>query len=453
MTDRKAEANSTEAEPLEEVDEVSQQMVEFEGLFGEADGVLQDSEISLAVGDPPAASDTRSRDDAHPTNAPNESEDFWVELDRRAGVETKKPDSSAERLDDPVRAPESHASDPEPPDGLFDIVALDRKDAVRRIGILGGKGVGKSYLFHAMIYRLLDSGQSGALSTFVEGAGVKLAQRLYDQSVMRRREAEEYIFNYRTWTRLRTTLEMQQSWYRLSLPYRTGPFGWRQSQLEVEFFDGSGEVLSSKDPAYRELWIQTYGDVRVMIFCLPLWAAFPGAGLSKQDLAERDLVLQSFFKVVGTFRNFHDELQPDKKIRTLLALTMADDQRTALTALRENWIASFLQDPTHYLNRIGTDRGIALYLQNARKVSSIVHEEFAASQFADVRGIPQKLDFGTGAPWIVPVSAIDGQRLLQLERQHPDERERALQGHAPPTPVHVELPLLVALCEHTNALM
>ncbi|MEE8524545.1 MAG: hypothetical protein V3T72_11490, partial [Thermoanaerobaculia bacterium] len=78
-------------------------------------------------------------------------------------------------------------------------------------------------------------------------------------------------------------------------------------------------------------------------------------------------------------------------------------------------------------------------------------EEFAQCRDPLVAAIPQKLDFHGGKPWLIPVSAIEGSFLEGIESKfkNPEERPRL----PPPVPVHVELPLLVALCERSNALM
>jgi hypothetical protein len=80
-----------------------------------------------------------------------------------------------------------------------------------------------------------------------------------------------------------------------------------------------------------------------------------------------------------------------------------------------------------------------------------VREEFREAPEARVARLPSQLDLGAGEPWIVPLSAIDGDRLAVLEADptaHPARRRLA-----PPIPLHVELPLLVALCSRSNALM
>ena len=86
----------------------------------------------------------------------------------------------------------------------------------------------------------------------------------------------------------------------------------------------------------------------------------------------------------------------------------------------------------------------------ARKVSEAVFREFDASHDPRISGIPERIEFGGGRPWFVPLSAIDGATLDSWE-QGKAKKPRA--GLRPPVPVHVELPLLVALCDGHNALM
>jgi hypothetical protein len=65
---------------------------------------------------------------------------------------------------------------------------------------------------------------------------------------------------------------------------------------------------------------------------------------------------------------------------------------------------------------------------------------------------PSELNFGYGLPWIVPVSAVDGNKLEQAEADREHAPKYRYVGAAP-IPAHVELPLLAAMCEHHNALM
>jgi hypothetical protein len=137
-------------------------------------------------------------------------------------------------------------------------------------------------------------------------------------------------------------------------------------------------------------------------------------------------------------------------VKTILALTMADDPRSALTRLHDNWIAPYLEVPDTYLRQLRRGAGVARYLANARRVSEALWEEFDSSWDHRVSAVPRSLDFGS-RPWLIPLSAIEGEKLAEIESKYPKSRPRP--PLRAPIPAHVELPLLVALCERTNALM
>ena len=135
---------------------------------------------------------------------------------------------------------------------------------------------------------------------------------------------------------------------------------------------------------------------------------------------------------------------------------MSDDRRSALHALYDRWICPFLDSPHTYLRQMRSGRGVARYINNARRISESLYEEFAAARDPSVSAIPQSLDFDRGRPWIVALSATEGSRLEDLERRfpNPDDPARLADVRSgAPTPAHVELPLLLALCERDNALM
>lgn len=323
---------------------------------------------------------------------------------------------------------------------------------VQRLGIIGGKGVGKSYLFQAMVYRAQNARMSGALSYFLDTAGIELVRTLSRDHCARTVNLHRFNGDYECWTRLGTTLATSQPWYRLTLPYRTGFLGHTRAAMEVEFFDGSGEqFFEAKDPLNRGLWELAYREARVMAFCLPLWALFPSADLSAAERRERDGLIESFHEVVQNYKDMRRRLGLCRPVRTLLALTMADDRRCGLPELRDHWIGGYLQRPQAFLAQTRTGRGIARYLANARRVSQALLDEFAAIPSPGLARIPDLLDLGAGRPWLIPVSAIHGDALEHLEREYPNPDERP--ARLPPVPVHVELPLLVALCVRGNALM
>jgi len=400
-----------------------------------------------------AAQEADREDDAEP----------WIEIPDAWAADSDEVVAAFKGDREPTRASSaaaaarpvgSHESPPAAEVDFFDVGEepfADFRD-LQKLGIIGGKGVGKSYLFQAMVYRLQNAKKSGAMSYYIENDSISLMSTLTRESRPRSVNPQRFSANYENWNRLPTTLRMNQTWYRLTLPYRIGIFGTRRAAMEVEFFDGSGEsFFEARDPQNKKLWEEAYKGARVMVFCLPLWAAFPGGHLNPGEWRERQRILESFHEVVQNYKDMRRHLGLTEPVRTILALTMADDRRGALDALRENWVASYLEHADSYLMRTRNGKGIARYLANARTVSSLLHEEFDAAHFPGVADIPNLLNLGGGRPWLIPVSAIDGQVLERLEQEYPNPDDRPPQ--TPPVPIHVELPLLVALCERVNALM
>ncbi len=321
-----------------------------------------------------------------------------------------------------------------------------------RVGLLGGKGVGKSYLFQALVYRTLDGKRSGALSYYIDRDTVRVYQTRDRSSTSRSVIPSEFVDEYRSWLRLGQTNLSREQWYRLRLQFRTGLFGRGKSFLDIDFLDGSGESLEAGISAEREeTWKAAFLEAGIMVFCLPLWVAFPAAGevLAPEDWEERDHVIRGFDAVVRHFRDLREKYRATHPVRSILALTMADDRRSALTTLRNRWITPFLENPKRHLDAMRTASGVARYLASARKVSEALWREFDASSDPRISGIPERIEFDGGRPWFVPLSAIDGAVLDAQEQLQGKHRG----GLRPPVPVHVELPLLVALCESHNALM
>lgn len=360
--------------------------------------------------------------------------------------------------------PDVSASVEEPSDAE----PFDRPDA-HKVGILGGKGVGKSYLFQAMVYRTYAGVQAGALTYYLERDGIHLFQAAGGEGQGRRQLTDTgaaialnrvtFIRNYQNWMRLSTTRKEEQQWYRLRLLLRTGWLGGTQSAMDVEFFEGSGEgffELQTVDREDRALWTRAYQNAGVMIFCLPIWAAFPSAELTDEDWSHRDNLLRGFEQVLQNYLDMRRREDARQPVSSILALTMSDDRRSALRTLYDRWISPYLDSPHTYLRQMRRGTGVARYINNARKISESLHDEFAAARDPRVNAIPQTLDFGRGRPWIVALSATEGARLDDLERRFPDPDDPARLAEArraAPTPAHVELPLLLALCERENALM
>jgi hypothetical protein len=321
-----------------------------------------------------------------------------------------------------------------------------------RVGLLGGKGVGKSYFFRSLVYRTLDGKRSGALSSYIDQDSVRVYETHDRRTAPRSIIPSDFIQDYTSWARLHSTTSTDQTWYRLRLPFRTGLLGRRRSFLDVDFLDGSGELFEAGvRPETEELWKEAFLEARVMVFCLPLWAAFPAAGgvLSDDDWRDRQLALRGFDTVVRHFKDLREKHGASHPVHSVLALTMADDRRSALVTLKSRWIDPFVEEPLLHLKTLRRGAGVARYLFNARKVSEALAQEFDASPDPLISGIPVSLELGAGQPWFVPVSAVDG-AVLDAAR---DSRGKGGSGQRPPVPVHVELPLLVALCASHNALM
>jgi hypothetical protein len=405
----------------------------------------------------------------------NDSTDWGIEVDDEPALPAGIPERSASwappelRPDPPVveAAPQPEVFAEEDFDKTDD-EPFDRPDA-QKFGIIGGKGVGKSYLFQSMVYRTLSGTQSGALTHYLERDNMRLFTAMGEESTGGRQIARtgaartlnrtRFIEKYQNWLRLPSTTKEIQTWYRLRLPLRTGWLGQKRSAIDVEFFDGSGEgmfEIQSLTRDDREVWEKAYLPAKVMVFCLPLWAAFPNGDLTDEDWGAREKLLSGFEQVLVHYRDMRSR-HGEPPVSGILALTMADDRRSALRTLYDRWIAPYLDSPSSHLRQLKQGSGIARYLNNARKVSEALHEEFGATRDPRVSGIPQSLDFGRGKPWIVALSAIDGGRFDYLNNKYPDDPDNPARmreaRQVAPTPIHVELPLLVALCERENALM
>ena len=217
--------------------------------------------------------------------------------------------------------------------------------------------------------------------------------------------------------------------------------------MDVEFFDGAGEFFEAPlNEENRKVWKEGYLHASVMVFCLPLWAAFPSSNMTPKDWQDREVLLNGLEQVVENDTDVREEAKQRQPVKTILALTQADDRRSVLSKIYDNWISPYMDSPMTYLRQLRKGSGVARYLANARQVSEALHEELLSSEDPRVAAIPQRLDFG-GRPWLVPVSAIEGSKLDQMT---PEKRQPGMKA---PVPVHVELPLLVALCERDNALM
>jgi hypothetical protein len=323
------------------------------------------------------------------------------------------------------------------------------RDGLFKLGIAGGNATGKSYLFQAMVYRCQAAARAGALSRFIDGGSLRLFEAETRDEGMQRVNLRDFVRHYQRWHRLPRTGLTNQRWYRLEFPYRVGWRGQGVSLFDVEFFDGSGEgfFAGALDNSNRRIWADGFLRANVMVFCLPFWAAFPGR-LEAPDRELRELFLKQFENVVHNFNHVRDVARTRHPVRSILALTMSDDPRHGWPELQERWMKPYREAPRAFERTLRKASALAAYLWNARTVSRLVHNALIESPDAFVASIPGKLHFGAGEPWVVPLSAIDGQTLERIESSQAEASD-----DDPPVPVHVELPLLVALCERTNALM
>ncbi len=372
---------------------------------------------------------------------------------------------------------------------------------VQKVGIVGGMGVGKSYLFQAMLYRTCSGSHAGALSYYLHQKSNKLFSRphvnepnaagpvfesvpiatggrlsedsstkgptkgIMAEEAWTEETMEAFISNYESWVPLPQTEPEAQRWYRLRLAYSTGLLNKKDSFLDVDFFDGAGEVLERRLDAYNKKIWDNYADAQIIVFCLPLWAVFPDySRLTQEKQKEIKKILEYFGRVVQNYETVikENETRPD---RCILALTMADDKKhTSLKDLYTRWINPYHMDKgsEFYLKKLREGQGIVRYLSEAREISNYMHKQFENTEEPLRARIIQQIDLckpklwtGKPKPWIIPISAIEGNWFRRPDEQEnrepvpvPDE-----QKNRKPIPVHVELPLLVALCEETNALM
>lgn len=326
-------------------------------------------------------------------------------------------------------------------------------EPANKIGLLGGRGVGKTYLFHGMIYRTLDQERAGAVSYYLHSSDLRILAKPFGNT--QRVRLHEVVRSYESWRPFLATTWENQIWYRLRLEFYIGLLGRKQSQFQLEFLDGSGEGFTRPlNDLTIPTWKEAFRDAGIMVFCLPMWAAFPADGLSDDDKKQQNDFLNEFYLVLENYREIRNR---SLKVRTILALTMADDdQRCSQRDIIDNWIKPYADDQEKYLQRLSKGRGITQYLASAQVVSDRMFKEFRAIKNNPlVSRIPRQLDFGRGLPWIIPISAVEGKTLERAVEARKGKAEDAPlpPGIAPPVPVHVELPLLAALCENHNALM
>jgi len=115
------------------------------------------------------------------------------------------------------------------------------------------------------------------------------------------------------------------------------------------------------------------------------------------------------------------------------------------------WIRKYAQDYGRWIAKeLRTQRGLARYLSDARIVSQLCYERISAKS-TDHQRFLDDLDLGLGPPWVVPMSAYGNLaangKTFEEARAAPESDEVGS-----PEPVHVELPILLALCHRWNVL-
>ena len=325
-----------------------------------------------------------------------------------------------------------------------------------KIGILGGTKFGKTYFFNALAYRLTAGEFAGALSYYRPSC--ELWEFPFSESGNRGpgklRGLREFLESYKNWIPLKVTRMTNQRWYCLRTQFRSGWLGRSRSSMDIEFLDGSGEGFEADlGPLTLPTWETAFSDAKFMIFCLPIWAMFPTDHLSPQDLKDRALFLDGFDKVLS---NYLTVKKKGLRVRTVLALTMADDRRCSLRLLRERWIDPMVEKTRtkDYLRQMRNRRGATRYLASARSVSNYLYRRLK-SDVSDVflHSNIEKLDLGFGPPTMIPVTALEG--AILTSRQFPSKQGEGSSdlNKTPPFPAHVELPILAALCARYNILM
>jgi hypothetical protein len=303
-----------------------------------------------------------------------------------------------------------------------------------------------------MVYRTRGR-DAGALGYYMAKESIRVYSKLHEGGTgYRLIKTRALVREYEQWERLGTTQRALQTWYRMHIPYNTGWLGRRRSEIAVSFFDGSGDFLSggAHTEADRQLWNDAFIKASVMIFCVPMWAVLPDRRKLTEDShwEAREEFLQSFNNVRQEYADLRRKAEASHPVQVIIALTQADSPLCEAEP-QSTWITPYLTNPERYLRMLRTSRGVARYLASARAVSSYLYERCESGRDQDASDVVNA-EFGGGPPWLVPVTAIDGEELDRVERRGLSLSQRHRLGK--PVPAHVELPLLIALVEQCNAL-
>lgn len=332
-----------------------------------------------------------------------------------------------------------------------------------KLAFVGGRSVGKTYLFQALVNTLAYSENTGALSYFIDTKNpVDLFRRVEGQSRFGITNIDDYLRGFNNWDRLLGTTIGYQHSYQLRVPFKDGVLANNKRSMYIEYFDGAGEQLVSGSDQGEKTWLTHYHDAEVMVFCLPFWAAFPSkdhqdsSPKSDEYRLELEETISSFVDVVQNYNGMRNLHNIDTKVKCVVALTQADQSRftTFGQELAETWMYPFLRPPEveedefqesvqEYMKNFRSGAGVNRYLANARNLSDLLREEVKKNK--TINRALKYLDYGCGEPWLIPMSAISGELLDGSEVGSPPQHE--------PVSAHIELPLLVALSQYCNALM
>ena len=344
-----------------------------------------------------------------------------------------------------------------------------RRPEVLRVALLGGAHSGKRALFQAMAYRAGGRRRAGALASLL-GPGAGKVRCLGAESRPAADETERLARAFEGWRCLNSDLDEAPASkphspagrYRLELPYPTGWLGRPVARMQVDLFPTSLLPQHTPQPAppttplptplpqdERELLRRT----RVLIFAVPFWACLPRPDVGEEVVAAGREHLDVLGQQVLAVK---EARQGGERASIFLALTLADDERGGLPDLREAWIHRAIEGHRRHANRLRRPQYLLTYLQNARRISEHLHRVLAGAEAGALRSaappssaaaVHELLELeGPERTWLLPVSALDARIAEHV----------AAGGAAPgepPVPAHVELPLLLALCEHAEALL
>lgn len=332
-----------------------------------------------------------------------------------------------------------------------DVEAIEEPEV--RLGLLGGTNVGKTYLLNGMFHRLQGGSRlGGALAALISDShGLRLfCKRTKDGSTTTTRaKLTQVLRPYLNNEKIASTVTDDETWFALDLPCNLGSLKSNPNEISIKIVDSRGEDIAQKlNVSSIRDWAQKFVNTDVMIFCLPLWVLFPGDHLEASD---KTFVHEAFTAFEQIVENVSDAMKQEalRPVPTVLMLTMADDDRvdggSELDSLQENWINDHRENFAEHMRQLRTPKGMMNYLSNAREMSEFIDALVERNGNASAYQLVRQLNFGSGKPWLIPVSAIDGNEILDVGL-YADEITNE------PVPVHVEFPILLGILHKMKAL-